>query len=168
MAYNCPHCGKELPHHARKHGQASARSGAYRSWQGMIARCTQRTNPAFRHYKKMGITVAPRWRDFANFFADMGDRPAGASLDRIDTLRGYEPGNCRWATKREQANNRSNNRRFVYKGMEYTLADLARATGVSKEILRSRLCRSKLPWTVEGAVETPLLPRKMSRAQLYR
>lgn len=148
---------------ARTHGHTDGRkmSPTYRSWANMVARCTQPSNPAFAHYHKRGISVCERWRgSFENFLADMGERPAGKTLDRFPNNDGdYEPGNCRWATKREQANNRFTNRRFVYRGVEYTLAELARTTGVSKEILRARLCRSELPWTVEGAVHTPRLTR---------
>lgn len=126
----------------------------------MLGRCTQPSNPSYRHYKKLGITVCERWRKFENFLADMGARPDNTSLDRIDSTRNYEPRNCRWATKREQSNNRSDNRHFTYKGREYTLAELARATGADYGLLRSRLCRSPhLQWTVEGAVETPTLTR---------
>jgi len=167
---DCPHCGKALPVGVRfvlsKHGHAGKRGGVpsrtYLSWRGMIARCTQTSNPSFKHYRKLGIAVCQRWLEFKTFLADMGERPQGHySLDRIDNAMGYNPKNCRWATKQEQANNRSTNRRFTYRGIAYTLADLSRVTGIPKGLLRSRLCRSKLPWTVEGAVRTP----KLTRAQ---
>ena len=126
----------------------------------MIGRCTLRSNPAFAYYKKRGITVCRRWRTFKNFLADMGERPENTTLDRYPNNDGnYEPGNCRWASKIEQANNRVTNRVFTYNGTDYTLANLARATGVDKGLLRSRLCRSPHPWTVEGAVTTPKLTR---------
>ncbi len=132
----------------------------------MIARCTYPSNPAFAYYKKRGITVCKRWRIFENFLTDMGERPPGTSIDRFPNNDGnYEPGNCRWTTKRKQANNRITNIRFTYKGKSYTLANLSRITGVNKETLRSRLCRSALPWTVEGAVSTPKLTK--SNAGFY-
>jgi hypothetical protein len=122
----------------------------------MIARCTQPSSPAFAYYKKRGITVCERWRKFENFLVDMGERPSPKhTLDRKENNGNYEPGNVRWATKQEQANNRITNVRFMYKGNAYTLAELARVTGVSKELLRSRLMRCRRPWTVEGAVTTP-------------
>jgi hypothetical protein len=96
----------------------------------------------------------------------MGERPAGLTLERIDNARGYEPGNCRWATRQEQGNNRSTNIRFTYQGRLFTLAELARHTGVKKDILRTRLCRSDKPWTVEGAVSTPVIRRQDRRANI--
>jgi len=79
----------------------------------MIARCTQPSYPSYEHYKKRGITVCERWRfSFENFLADMGERPGGFreyTLERIDNDRGYEPGNCEWATWETQASNRTDN-----------------------------------------------------------
>ena len=141
-------------------GKNRKRSPTYQSWQNMISRCTQPSNPAFEHYKKRKITVCDQWRDFKYFLADMGERPEGMTLDRIDNNGNYEPKNCRWATKREQANNRITNNVFLYSGKEYTLADLARTTGTSKDTLRVRLVRPG-GWTVKDAVETPTIPRHM-------
>lgn len=122
----------------------------------MIARCTQPSNPAFEHYRKRGITVCARWRFFDHFLADMGERPSGKTLERNDNDGNYEPDNCRWATRREQANNRVTNTRFCYHGQLLTLANLSRATGIPKDRLRDRLVRGKGgPWTVEAAVSTP-------------
>lgn len=128
----------------------------YLAWQNMRARCKK------NNYKKKGITICGRWDSFENFLADMGERPEGKrkyTLERMDNNRGYSPENCKWATWLEQGNNRSTNIHFTYKGKKLTLAQLARETGVEKEILRARLCRSKLPWTVEGAVKTPALTK---------
>lgn len=130
-------------------------SPTYSVWKSLTSRCLQPSSPAYAHYKSRGISLCERWRKFDNFLCDMGERPHALTIDRIDNNKGYEPGNCRWATRIEQANNRITNITFEYKGKTLTLANLARETGVSKEMLRSRLCRCTPKWSVEDAVNTP-------------
>jgi hypothetical protein len=81
----------------------------YAIWSAMIQRCTNPENRQWRNYGGRGITVCDRWLTFVNFLEDMGEKPPDRSLDRIDNERGYEPGNARWATWTEQANNRRRN-----------------------------------------------------------
>lgn len=83
----------------------------YYIWGDMVARCTRPTHARYADYGGRGITVCDRWRDFANFYADMGNRPEGRSLDRIDNSAGYSLDNCRWATAAEQVANRRPMRR---------------------------------------------------------
>jgi hypothetical protein len=151
-------CG--CTHKGRTHGhtRGAKQSLTYKSWTSMNARCTQPSNPAFKYYQSNGITICERWRKFENFLADMGERPGlEFSIDRHPNKMGdYEPGNCRWATKQEQANNRVTNKIFTYKGREMTFADLVRETGLDKEFLRHRLLRAG--WSVEKAVNTPPSP----------
>jgi hypothetical protein len=79
----------------------------YKSWQAMIARCTNPKHPAYKHYAGRGITICAAWLgSFPQFLADMGARPDGLTLDRKDNSGNYEPGNCRWATVLEQNRNR--------------------------------------------------------------
>lgn len=78
----------------------------YASWAAMIQRCTNPNRQNFAYYGGRGIWVCERWRRFENFVADMGERTDGLTLDRIDVDGGYEPSNCRWTTRAEQARNR--------------------------------------------------------------
>lgn len=97
----------------KKHGHRAKRSPTYYSWAAMIARCTNPNRSDYRYYGGLGIKVCERWRSFANFLEDMGERPRGRTLDREDANGDYEPSNCRWATKKTQMNNQ----RRYYEGL---------------------------------------------------
>lgn len=87
-----------------KHGLRKKES--YKAWMAMRARCKNKNAKCYKNYGGRGIQVCSRWDNFENFYADMGERPAGLTLDRIDVNGNYEPGNCRWADLKTQANNK--------------------------------------------------------------
>jgi len=139
-----------------RHGEAPAggSSAEYRVWQGMLTRCRNPRRQNYPHYGGRGITVCAEWStSYAAFLQDVGRRPtAHHSLDRIDNTRGYEPGNVRWATAKEQAHNTRRNRQLTARGVTLPLCDWARRLGVDRMTITRRL---KLGWTVEAAVLTP-------------
>ena len=145
-------CGCLLKDSARQLGKSNVTHGMtnaseFRIWAGMINRCENINDPSYYRYGGRGIKVCERWRNsFEDFYADMGPRPTeGHSIDRKDNDGNYEPDNCRWATRREQMNNRSVNVRYEFQGKSLTLAEIARILGVSVATLRSRISRGMRP-----------------------
>lgn len=127
--------------------------GAYKSWQKMRDRCGKdKTYHARARYVGRGITVCERWQSFDNFFADMGPRPAGASLDRIDNDKGYSKENCRWADRRTQTLNSTHARFIEFRGRKMCLKDWARESGVNYITLWERLDSG---WDFEKSITTP-------------
>lgn len=130
-------------------------SAEYKVWQGMQQRCNNDNDHSYCNYGGRGITVCERWlHSFENFLSDMGFKPSSEhSIDRIDNNGNYEPGNCRWATKEEQANNRRNNVMCIYNGKEYTASQLAREYGININTFYSRLSAGM---SVYEALNTPI------------
>jgi hypothetical protein len=130
---------------------------AYNSWKGMMARCYNEGHMHFSSYGGRGIVVCDRWHDFDCFAADMGERPEGHSLDRINNDMGYSPENCRWATAKEQANNRRNNTVIEANGVEKTLSQWAEDLGTSASTISARI---NMGWSAEDAVSVPVIRNK--------
>lgn len=131
-------------------------SRAYSSYLAMKRRCTDPSDISYCRYGARGIKVCDRWLEsFENFLADMGERPEGFDLDRINNEGHYDPGNCRWISHKQNARNRSNNRLLTYQGITRTLAEWAEVTGLGVA-LQGRIRNG---WSVEDALTRPLRPR---------
>jgi hypothetical protein len=131
----------------------------YRSWNCMIGRCERTSDPSYRRYGGRGIRVCARWRrSFASFLVDMGERPAGTTLDRRDNAGDYEPDNCRWATRREQSRNTTRNVLITALGRTMCLEDWALHLGIHPETLRNRVRRG---WDTTRALTEPVHSREM-------
>lgn len=116
----------------------------------MLDRCRNPNNPAFHHYGGRGIKVCRQWQDFSAFYEDMGDPPAGFTLERRHNGRGYSLGNCHWATRKEQQNNRRANHRLTFNGQTKTVTQWAEALGLPRNTLDERLRRG---WPVAKALD---------------
>ena len=114
---------------------------AHPSWVAMIQRCTNPNNSAYHNYGGRGIRVCDRWlKSFEDFYVDMGERPSlEYSIDRINNNGNYEPDNCRWASRSEQANNRRNNVFRTYKGETLTLTQFAHKYNIHRVSLFNRI-----------------------------
>lgn len=129
------------------HGMSSTQE--HKIWEAMRERCFDKNNKRYRDYGGRGITVCARWRSsFEAFYADMGPRPSRQhSIERRDTHGNYEPGNCRWATAKEQQRNRRNNRLITIDGHTLPLAAWCETYGVSYDLVRGRLVDGWPPLT---------------------
>ena len=141
----------------------SRKTTLYSAWKHMIDRCYNPKNISHKWYKEKNILVCDRWKDSFKFFVDdMGQKPTPKhSLDRINNTESYSPSNCRWATKEQQANNVSSNRRLQYNGELRTVTEWSKAYSIGKTTLLARINRG---WSVERSLLTP--PHPSYRHQL--
>lgn len=127
------------------HARKNAHTETYKVWAGMKKRCCTPSMSAYKYYGGRGISVCDRWMEYKNFLADMGEKPNGMSLDRIDHDGNYEPANCRWASKETQMRNRSNSRVITAFGETLTLPEWVEKTGLSYYTIYLRLKSGTAP-----------------------
>ncbi len=130
-----------------------SKTKTYRIWSTMLARCRTGSQTSYPRYGAVGISVCERWSNFENFLFDMGEAPHGMEIDRIDSSGNYEPGNCRWATRSQNARNKRNNVYLTLNGETKLLLEWAKQYNLSVSLLRVRL---RLGWAVERAILTPV------------
>ena len=161
-------CGCQASENSKKantkhgHAKVGKHSPEYRVYRGMLTRCCNEKEKSYPDYGGRGIRVFPEWQGpggFEAWFAYLGSRPSTKhSIDRINVNGNYEPGNVRWATKEEQANNTTTNRILEYKGRQQTISQWAREKGMHPSTLHVRLY--KLRWDVCRALEEPVVQGK--------
>ncbi len=125
---------------ATTHGMSH--TPTHRSWIAMRRRCNEPNSTQYKWYGARGITVCKRWEKFENFLADMGERPTGTTLDRINNDKNYSPANCRWAMQSEQVAKQGKTLRIEYQGETKTLREWARQMNVRVETLYGRYKRT--------------------------
>jgi hypothetical protein len=171
----CQHCGKqkEIPVKSRSqrfcshvcagaaittrlihgHNRRAKRSPEYSSWASMKSRCYNKKHKSYAEYGGRGITVCAQWlNDFEAFLRDMGPRPSGTTIDRIDGNGNYQPGNCRWSRPPDQARNTKQVRLLLFRGESRPMSEWAQLHGLSVFTVAKRLKRG---WSVDKALTTP-------------
>jgi len=137
-----------------------------KAWQTTRQRCT---NPACRDYKYYGgrgIRICERWASFENFLADMGLRPKGLTIDRIDVNGDYEPSNCRWATRKQQSSNTRSVDLIGWNGELLTISEWERRLGWKAGVLKARL--RKLGYSLDEAFNKPVKPGEKLPGRVYK
>jgi hypothetical protein len=148
-------CGCLNAERITKHGRSRTR--VYDIWKQMWQRCENPKCSSFGNYGGRGITVCEEWRDFAQFFADMGDPPPRRTLERCDNSKGYSKANCRWATRSDQLNNTRVNHVLEFDGMRMTIAKWSERTGLKVSTIHSRI---QYGWPVWRTLTEPVNSRK--------
>lgn len=143
------------------HGESKHPTSEYRSWISMKERCLKPQSASYLRYGAVGITVCDKWlHSYETFLSDMGRKPTPQhTIDRVDGSKGYSPENCKWSTKREQAQNRSSTINLTFGDVTLPVVEWARKLGLHKSTI---LVRIQNGWTLEDTLTTPnLLPRGM-------
>ena len=151
-----PESGKNVQVRAGATTHGLSKTREFRVWVAMRSRCMSPQDPAYPDYGGRGIKVCERWDEFEVFLSDMGYRPSDKhSIDRYpDNDGNYEPGNCRWATVRQQSRNRRTSTHITANGTTKTLVEWSEATGLKRSTIQRRI--KKLGWPVDQALFTPV------------
>lgn len=148
----------------KTHGHTAEKqtTRTYHAWATMKKRCSNPACKKFPRYGGRGIKVCEQWQNsFQTFLSDMGECPPGLSIDRVNNDGNYEPGNCRWATRKEQARNTNSNRRIEFQSQTLCLSEWAERTALKPITILMRLKRG---WTVERTLTTPSLSPAQSKS----
>lgn len=156
LSGNTRSCGciktEELAARNKTHGLS--KTSEYAIWGKMLERCK---NPKTEHYDRYGgrgIRVCERWTEFENFYADLGKRPSAKhEIDRIDNNGNYEPTNCRWVTKKQNARNRYTNRTVEFNGLTLCLSEWGERTGIRASTIQERLSAG---WSIADTLTRPI------------
>lgn len=149
----CPLGAKARSARAGKANLSHGMTGTptHRIWTAMRARVTNPNHVGYPDYGGRGITICERWARYEHFLEDMGERPEGMSIDRIKSNGNYEPGNCKWASRKEQNQNTRRNRNITYQGKTQCVIEWEREVGIDYRTITARLDSG---WTVERALTT--------------
>lgn len=147
-------CGCYSKEQSTKHGMEQTKT--YTTWAQMKARCRNKNHKEYPRYGGRGIQVCERWDDFRNFYADMGDKPDGMSIDRINNDGNYEPSNCRWVAQTEQIRNRRVSPKFIWDGENKSLAEIAALHNLPWRRVYERI---RAGWELSKALQ-PVAPRQ--------
>jgi hypothetical protein len=142
---------RSMKHGLFVHGRKA--TPEYNAWSAMHSRCTDKNNEGYHRYGGRGIKVCKRWKSFANFISDMGKRPDGFTLERINTNKGYSRKNCKWATPLEQANNRRSNKLVLFRGQKKTVAQWCRELSINWITVKKRIAAG---WKIDKAFMQPI------------
>ena len=123
------------------HAHRGKRTSTYQIWEGIKKRCLSPKCKAFKNYGGRGITICERWLKFENFLLDMGERPIGLCIERIDNNKGYYPENCCWIDRFQQTKNRRNTRFVEAFNKKQTIQEWSNETGLSYYTIYLRLRR---------------------------
>ena len=133
------------------HGMS--KTSTYKSWEAMIQRCSNASLKSYKNYGGRGISVCDEWTKFEKFYADMGIKPNGCSIDRIDVNGNYDQLNCRWSTMKQQNRNRRNNRLIEFNGETMCVNEWAESLGINKRTLLNRITNG---WEIKKALTHPV------------